>query len=316
MRISQFGIALATVGACAILAGCGVSQTPQAPTRLAGPTAGGPGWISPLAKTKTLLYISDEYTNAVYIYPQKGPNQKAIGKITDGIDTAFGLYVATNGDLYAANTNLPGTVSIYKKGQVKPYKQLTLPGSAYAGVSDVALDSVGNVYAVEYDKQFICVIAVGHGTCTSTLSDPNDYVLTMVAIDSKNDIVTMGGSGTLDELPAGSSKWVKLKPTYQGPGGLAFDSHDNLLVCDGGNGSSGKFSEYKPPYTGSPVFTFNYYGSMSEIALNASEKDAWGSNYPYGEGREYSLPKGTLVDMTHAGIVEPVGLAAEPAGKN
>jgi hypothetical protein len=315
MRAFRFGLVLGTAIAGVPLVGCSLSEAPHVPSAVI-PAEAGTGWISPEATTKSLLYISDEYTNAVYIYPQKGPNQKSIGKITDGIASPFGLYVATNGDLYVANTNLPGTVSIYKKGQTKPYKQLTLPPSAYSGVSGVALDSVGNVYAVEYDKQAICVIAVGHGTCTKTLLDPFDYVLRFVAIDSKNDLVTMGGGGTLDELPAGKTKWIKLAPTYQSPGGLAFDGHDNLLVCDSGNGSAGKLSEYKPPYTGSPVFSFNYYGSMSQIALNASEKDVWGANYPYTEGREYSLPQGTLVDSTHAGIVEPVGLAADPAGKN
>jgi hypothetical protein len=318
MRISQFGIAVATVTASAILVGCSVPQTPQVPSfpQAAGPSVAGLGWISAGAKTKSLLYISDEYTNAVYIYPQKGPNQKMIGKITDGIDSPLGLYVATNGDLYVANANFPATISIYKKGQVKPYKQLTVP-YAYSGVSDVALDSAGNVYAVEWEEQAICVIAVGHGTCTTTLLDPYDFTLRFVAIDSKNDLVDMSiSSGIVDELPAGSTKWIKLKPSYQYAGGLAFDSHDNLLVNDGGNGSTGKLAEYKPPYTGSPVFSFNYYGQLFQIAFNASEKDVWGPNGPYTDGREYSLPKGTLVDKTQAGIVEAVGLAADPAGKN
>jgi hypothetical protein len=314
VRTSHFGVCLGSAVVCAFLVACGGSRTSDVPSAVLPPAAGA-GWISPEAKTTSLVYVSDDYTNAVYIYPQSGPNQKMIGKITAGINSPFGLYVATNGDLYVANTG-DGTIAVFKKGQTKPYKKLTLPSSVISGASGVALDSVGNVYAVEYDTQAICVIGVGHGTCTKTLVDPYDYLLRFVAIDSKNDLVAMGNGGTLDELRAGTSKWIKLPPTYQYPGGLAFDSHDNLLVDDAGNGSAGKIAEYKPPYKGSPVFSFSYYGEMLQIALNSSEKDVWGPNYPYGDAREYSLPKGTLVDKTRGGITEPVGLAADPAGKN
>ncbi len=303
--------------ASALLAGCGVSQTLQTLPRAGMSTGSYSGWISPSAKTSSLLYISDYSPSDVYIFPEQGSHQKMLGKITSNLNGPEGLYVASNGDLYVANSSdRPGTIPVFKKGELKPYKELTLPGSTFAGVSSVAMDSQGNVYAVEDATQAICVIGVGKATCTSTLNDPYDFYLHSVAINSKNDLFTMGTSGTLDELPAGSKNWVELPQHYQTDGGLTFDSHDNMLLNDAGNGSTATISEYKPPYKSAPVWSFNYYGQMSQIALDSSGTYVWGPNYPYSDGRKYSLPNGKLVDKTRGALREPVGVAVDPAAKN
>jgi hypothetical protein len=316
MRGVRIEVACGLVIAGMLLGGCGMRQTSQTlPPEMS--SRGDSGWISPSAKTSSLLYISNYSPSEVYIFPEQGSHQKMLGKITSNLNTPEDLYVASNGDLYVANSgDRPGTIAVFKKGELKPYKELTLPGSTFAGVSSVAMDSRGNVYAVETPgTDVICVIGVGHGSCTKTLNDPYDFYLGSVAINSKNDLFTMGTSGTLDELPAGSSNWVELPQHYQTDGGLTFDSHDNMLLNDAGNGSTATISEYKPPYKSAPVLSFNYYGQMSQIALDSSGTYVWGPNYPYSDGRKYSLPKGKLVDKTQGALREPVGVAVDPAAK-
>jgi hypothetical protein len=313
MRILDSKIACVIALISAVIAGCSGSQALPGTVAIF-PT--GSGWILPSVKTSSLLYISDYSPSEVYIFPEQGSHQKMIGKITSNLNAPEGLYVASNGDLYVANSgDRPGTIAVFKKGELKPYKMLTLPSSVFAGIASVAMDSHGNVYATEQSTQLICEIGAGHGTCTNTLSDPYDFYLSSIAINSKNDLFVMGNSRTLDELPSGSTKWIKLPPRYSTDGGLTFDSHDNLLLDDAGNGSTATISEYAPPYKKAPVFSFNYYGQMGQIVLDSTGTNVWGPNYPYSDGREYSVPKGKLLNKTGGVLREPVGVAVDPAAK-
>ncbi len=282
---------------------------PGGPSFVRGAT--GPSWMSPAVKTSKVVYISSYLSNTVSIYPQSGHNQGMIGQITTAMNGPLGMYVATNGDLYVANY-IDGTIPVFHKGATTPYKTLQAGTTA----SDLTLDSKGNAYAVEYSTSTICVIAKGSTSCTSTLTDSLDSQLYWIASDSKGDLIVDGYSHTVEEFKAGSQSATALPQTDTFPGGVAVDKSQNLLFCDGGNGSQGTISAFKPPYTGSAFYTFTVTGQPFGISLNQSEKDVWAANLPAGDGQEYSVPAGKLIDSTQGGLSENLGIALEPPGKN
>src|SRR5579863_2724088 len=109
---SRVHYALGFLAGVAILTGCNgtgstsgyisTARIPQGPTgaqqdlRLRGvnPSKTSQGWLSDQAKTgKQLLFVADQPTQSVYIFPQRGKNPAPIGAITQGISAPTGLFV-------------------------------------------------------------------------------------------------------------------------------------------------------------------------------------------------------------------------------
>lgn len=129
-----------TLTAAALLAACGgsqqVSQTPPQAQGGAASTLLPGGALSHGAsrqlprypkRSHGLLYVTDNYPNAINIFPLKGPNQKQIGTITDGVNGPWGLSVDSNKSLYVAN-QYSGNVTVYAYGT-------TIPSMVYSGMT-------------------------------------------------------------------------------------------------------------------------------------------------------------------------------------
>jgi hypothetical protein len=125
-----FSIACARKGAfvsalCAAIAlgGCSSGSVAPVSSSAGASVRTAHGWLSPAAKHKKLVYISDHTASAVYIFSQDA-NPQQLGQITDGLDGPEGLTVDTNGTLYVANQR-GDSVTEYAAGTTTPKVTIT-----------------------------------------------------------------------------------------------------------------------------------------------------------------------------------------------
>lgn len=246
----------------------------------------------------------------VFSFVQRGEEVRQVGEITYGISNPSGL-LDRKGDLYVANLS-NGYVPVYhvKRGETKPFLTLNLPTPS-VGAGDLAVDPRGRVYVTSFNQSSIYVYPPNSNTFTSVLTDSIDPNLWWIAGDSKGDMFVSGFGKTLEEFKAGASQPTRLPITYEMPGGLAVDDNDDLLVCDGGSGSTGTIALYAPPYTGKPIYAFAYNGSAAGCAFGSDGAEVFVANNATDAGEVYAVPSGTLLASTSA-IAGATGVAVLP----
>jgi sugar lactone lactonase YvrE len=215
-------------GACAalLLAGCS-GGTPASPA-LGGAGAARHGWISPLAKKKKLLYVTDYTASIVLIYKQGASGAGPIGEIVSGIDQPQGDAVDKSGTLYVANEG-NNTVTEYPAGSTDASVTLS------TGISrplDVSVDSTGIVYVMDGSAGQILEFKPGSTSpdATVTISHPAD------AVNAKNNdlYVTYNASsaGHVAVCKPLATSCTDLGISVGLAQGIAIDLHGNLLVGD------------------------------------------------------------------------------------
>lgn len=117
--------------------GAGLTLTRSAPS--------GRGWLSPAATNgQPLLYIADG--TQIWIFPEEGGGRLSpVGKITNGVTSAYGLFVDRYRNLYLTNW-LSNTVEMYPPGSLNPSRVYTnsLDRPLYAVVNHQGNLYVGN----------------------------------------------------------------------------------------------------------------------------------------------------------------------------
>jgi len=148
----------------------------------------------------------------------------------------YNLAVDDAGTLYVQNNN--NTVTEYPKGQVTPSKTLTEPKRGYGTGICVTVGKDGTVYTVDHLAGQIYELKNGSTTPTTIINLSEAFGL---ALDSKNNLYvgwatnSSGGPGHVMKYKPGATTGHDLGITVEYSGGLAVDSHDNLLVGDQGN---------------------------------------------------------------------------------
>lgn len=165
MHARHRALAFFAVGAM-VLAGCAGTNQTAGTLPLASGAGARKGWISPQARGKALVYVSDNSGNAIEIYPQGVDNPSPIGSITDGIDGPLGSYVDNRGTLYVANRS-NNTVTEYREGSTSPSVTLS---DGISGPISVAVDSKGTVAVGEFSTGEILEFPKGSYTPDLTLS--------------------------------------------------------------------------------------------------------------------------------------------------
>lgn len=189
--------------------------------------------VSPAAVRGPLIYVADQRSREIVIFPEKGRLQPPIGTITDGIVNPYGLYVDKHGTLYVANQF--GNVVAYPKGSTSPSATYTqgLGRPLYPIV-----DSHGNLF-----------VGDGHnGTVVEYLaSGTNEYQILSTPGNEADDLafdpagtlyVAYRGAdayGSIETFGVGSSQGQVLGMTLNQPQGLAVDSHFNVLAVETGD---------------------------------------------------------------------------------
>jgi sugar lactone lactonase YvrE len=332
-RRTKAALAIITVAAVMLLAGCSLAgpqiATPTTRTLQQYSTANrldflarrerdralvwrsnpGPGWISP-ALPQHIVYVSDEPGQTVYIFPQLGQNQPPVGAITSGVAAPNGLFVDAHGNLYVCNFG-GGTVTVYHRGAITPYRTLTGAGSAI----DVVVGLDGSVYVSDWDSGTsgrIVEYAPRH-TSPSHIIDVNGGP-EGIALDKNNDLFVAynditSNDGEVLEFAPGSTTGTNLGIHIGNAGGATIDSNQNLLVVDQNIPGVDVF----PPGQTKPSEQITGFSLAFDIALTASDDRLW-ITQPFTAVNEVRYPSGKHIDSITNTITTAFGVATSPHG--
>ncbi|MBV9232953.1 MAG: SMP-30/gluconolactonase/LRE family protein [Candidatus Eremiobacteraeota bacterium] len=190
------------------------------------------GWISADAgRHKKLVYVSDQYDNAVEIYKANVSNPPPIGQITSGVNTPDGLAVDTSGNLYVSNAG-GTTVTVYHPGQTTPFDTYS-PGQ---NPVNVVLGKDGRLYVAQGLLGCICITEYPPKSHTPDLTiqlsqthgSPMD-----LALDASNDLYVTLTNGTVYEFAPGQTSGTNLGLAgLSNPRGIGFDKKGDLVVAN------------------------------------------------------------------------------------
>jgi hypothetical protein len=182
------------------------------------------------------LFVSNFYASQILIYPAHVQNPAPTGSITNGISNSYNLAVDQSGTLYVQNNN--NTITEYPEGKTDPSKTLNEPVIGYGTGICVTVGSDGTVYSADHLVGQVYEFKNGSTSPSTTLYVSEAFGL---ALDSKNNLYvgwsnsSSGATGHVMKFKAGGTTGHDLGITVKLSGGLAVDSHDNLLVGDQGN---------------------------------------------------------------------------------
>jgi hypothetical protein len=328
MKASNFGrYAVCSCVAATMLAGCGGSQPPigapgAMPPQVAAFSTGalGPlpradgGWLSPRARTgKGLVYVSDEASNAIFIFDKQNLTRGPIGKITDEVHKAAGLAVDRQGALYVADAG-DDTVRMYPRGSTKPSVKYTDGISHPIGLA-ISPDT-GRLYVANFKGLDVTEYPQGSITPDKTVyfdlyEGNSPYGVTL----DSNDVpyVTALGFPTAQayKLPLHQDwpKDLRITKKWAIIFGIAVDKKGDVIVAN----QSPEAIYIYPPHSHRPSKKI----AVSEPLLIALDEPAgrlYVANVGYylnaGSLLVYSYPQCKLLTQIHRGrFFRPVGVA-------
>ncbi len=237
---------------------------------------------------ESLLYVGNDNSYAVDIFPLAGPNQKQLGSISNGVVYPWGLSLDANNSLYVADrTN--GTVSVYPYGSSSP--SMTYSKGVHEPLYALA-DSAGHVFVSgrdpgRHNRGHVFEYNVGTNVpiAHKLLGSEADGM----AEDGQGNLYVAfrrtGPNCSIAEFGPGLSNKRLLGMTIDQPQGLVLDSAGNLVVVESA------FSRIKvfPPGATTPsvTITLSGIGNLAQLAMQNSETTLWVSSEG---GYVYSMP--------------------------
>jgi hypothetical protein len=230
-----------------------------------------------------VIYATDGST--VWIVPQSGKKQKAIGSITGlwdpaalAVDSSQNVYVANGGG--GGSKYPPAGIYVYAPGSSIPSRVLTgIPAPLWITVDandNVYTDCVGDVNCPDGGaSNSVYVFTPGSSTYTSTLTDPNLPFIAAIAVDATGDVFVDGGDGSreIDEFPAGSTVPIVVNSSVRSPYAIAIDAQQNLVVYDN---FYDMIEVYPPPYNEKkPKHKLKLKREVQGLTLNSSDTALW-----------------------------------------
>jgi DNA-binding beta-propeller fold protein YncE len=235
-----------------------------------------------------LLYVGNDNSSAVDIFPLTGPNQKQIGSIAFGVKFPWGLSVDSNKSLYVANAG-NGTVTVYPYGSYIP----SMTYSPFAAALYALADSAEHVYVSGWNRHH-----VGH---VIEFNAGSNVVIAHRQLGSETDGMAEDRQGNLYvAYRAGGKFHISSIAEFSGSGlkhmrllGMSVDQPQGLLVDSAGNiivvESAADRIEVFPPGATTPsvTVTVSGIGYLAELAMQNSETTLWVSSQ---DGYVYWMP--------------------------
>lgn len=299
-----------------------------------GHTVTTPSFMSPGAAVKPLVFVSDQFDNAVDIYPQAGQNQKMIGQIT-GLNLPSGLATDAARNLYIANEGAD-EVLVY----APPYTgapQLTLP--AGPNTLDVAVSKRRVVAEMTFcgsvscsGSGFVSFYAKNSTTACATVADPvNFQYLWSGGFDGKGSLYILGTGGSFADTVVGridggcNAKNIRLLTTTNTLSSYASGIHighaGRIGIIDGvpSNPVIYSYNRSQSDSLGAPVSTSPLTGLSAYSGYFAFRRAGrslyapnFGSSSLPGVVYEYGYIGGAPRDTITLGGTHPAGVAVAP----
>jgi hypothetical protein len=289
-----------------------------------------PSFLSPGAKGKPLIFVSDGTNNVVDIFLRDRKN-KIVCQVT-GLNFPYGLATDIAGNLYVANSeNIP----VY----APPYTgtpTLILDDTGYFSLS-VAVSSLGVVGVVNQCNAPSCTNGTGSVTIyarnsttpCATLTDSTNFPNGVSgSFDDKGTFYIDGhnltGETVLGEITGGCQA-KKIRPlttsnNIRAPGGIHVSKHDQIAILDSApSGSNGPvIYSYRHPKMGSlgDPFSTTHLTTQTfpiDFALLRSGTALYTVEQGSGDfANEYDYPTGGAAENTIIIGGSPFGVAVTP----
>ena len=162
--------------------------------------------------------------------------------VGDAVDSSGNVYVVDAGTLSIRKITPAGVVTTFAGSGTAGVADGTGTAASFNGPMGIAVDSSGNLYVTEMIKGLIRKITPA-GVVTTLAGSFS--IPTGVAVDSSgnlyvtdrvnNSIVKMTPAGIITTLAGGSigaTNGTGTAASFNGPGGIAVDSSDNVFVVD------------------------------------------------------------------------------------
>ncbi|MBV8530909.1 MAG: hypothetical protein JO104_06295 [Candidatus Eremiobacteraeota bacterium] len=223
------------------------------------------GWISPAAKRGHLVYVADG--NQVLIYPEAGNNPPPVGSISDGVTSAYGLYVDRRGNLYVVNEYGPN-VSVYAPGSTTPSM------TYYEGLSRPLypiVDHDGNLFVSNANYGTVVEYLRGGSTPHEVLQTAGSEADGMDFDSAGNLYVAYrnGDNGGIEEFPRGSTQGHVLGMALNQPQGVIVANDGTILAVETGNS---RRVDVFPPGLMTPSFELAIPYTPTQIAITQPEQ--------------------------------------------
>jgi hypothetical protein len=226
---------------------------------------------------------------------------------TSGTAVVLQQPVATSPNTFYATATAPGSAAFSVTAQTGAQcsGSFTLTSAGQSSTMFVSDFIFGNV--TEYNV----VVPPYVGPADNTIGGLT--YATAIALNSAGDLfVAQLNGGVSEYAPPYTGAPIAALYGFNGPFGLACDSHDNLFVAAYADNA---ISEFAPPYTGAAINTIddgNINGPQG-ITFDGSD-NLYVANYGGRNVLEYAPPYSSVTTTLSSGLAEPVGLALDATG--
>lgn len=318
MKYRGYGIGVAALAA--LLSGCGGSGS-----QLAGPPTleyskaaprpdRGRSWMSPDAKRKDLLYISDQTTGDVYVFGY--PKGVLVGTIA-GLPEPQGECVDKKGDVFVT-TFAAFQILEYAHGGTSPIATLSNTGEYMEGCS--VDPTTGNLAAINFETTSqgpggVSLYKKAKGSPT-VYSDSNLLLGFAIGYDNQGNAFLDGLDSNRNfefaELPKGSSTFttINLNLSITTPGGVQWDGK-YVAVGDAKSGTIYQTTGAGGGVVGSTTLT----SSNGIFQFFIDGKTVVGPNVYSATTMFWKYPAGGTPTKTLTGFGSPIGSAVSRGRK-
>jgi hypothetical protein len=297
------GPTIATTGVPATQpASLGSNAIPKpSPTILRQPDLGSKphGWLDAGSHPGSLIYVAAG--GQVLIFPESGFHRKQIGSITDGVSSAYGLYVDGSQNLYVANSS---TISAYHPGSLSPY----VVYKDSAGPMYIVKNHLGWLYAANHDGT-VSEYLPGHTSPSRTLLTPGTEADGINVDDAGNVYVAyrdQTGMGSIKKFEANSRNGRILGMQLTQPQGLQLDHSGNILVVETGDK---QVVDIFLPGSTSPSKVVQAADGVTQVVLREANENMYVSNFHNNSVYISPYPPGEFQRKLGAGAVRVQGMA-------
>jgi hypothetical protein len=237
-----------------------------------------PGWISPSVRFRRAVYVADD--KEILIFPQGPRNPAPIGKITDGVDSAYGLCIDRYGSLYVANQS-NNTVVVYPLGSTKPSQTYSkdLDRPLYP-----AVDSNQNLWVTNADNG--TVVEYKHGS-----TNPKEVLQTPGSEADGLDFDVQGnlyvayrtsgeGTGSIEEFNLHTGQGAVLGMSLNQPQGVVVTNEGTILTVE--TGGTDRIDVFPPGYQ-VPTLEVGVKDIPTQLAIDSHENTLFVSSLAHDD---------------------------------
>jgi hypothetical protein len=264
-----------------------------------------PVHYNPNALPKGLAYVSQFGAHAVNAYNKNNKSNAAPVCSINGVFAVIGIGTDKAKNVWVPQ-GISKTITKYAPNCGSPTTVLT---STNGQPSGIAFDSRSNAYVVDsfgpsQTPGNVAFFPAGSTMATRVLRDKSiGGQADGLAVHDGNvylSYVNTGNAGAVIEFPRGKMPgkiFTGITTSY--PGGILFDSSDNLVVVDIYAASA---SVYAPPYNGPPTKTFPLHGGPVLCNFSKSETKLYCADYKLGQADVYAYPSGNYLYSWNNGL--------------